>query len=160
MGAEDEATFGLIPNVARGWARKGSHPIAIIHHANICTNVFAARSQKSFVFSFSKHKKQPDFVRFLEKLQKKWGKVVLFIDRGPCHRGAKVRKFLAEHKKTFRIFNFPRYTPELNPVEQCWKPGRKKLSNRLIKTLPTAQYHLRREFKAKNMPKMFNYLRD
>jgi len=54
---------------------------------------------------------------------------------------------------------FPLYTPELNPVEQCWKPARKVLSNRLLHTLQAAQYHLRKTFgNAKALPKMFKYL--
>jgi len=56
---------------------------------------------------------------------------------------------------------FPLYTPELNPVEQCWKPARKALSNRLLHTLQAAQYHLRKTFgNAKAMPKMFKYLQN
>lgn len=161
MGAEDEATFGLIPLVARGWARRGSRPVTCINHANKSTNVFGARSSRSFVFSFSKTKRQKDFVRFMEKLRKRWGKVLLFIDNAPAHHGKKVDAFLSSHRKTFRIEYFPKYTPELNPTEQCWKPGRKCLSNRLVRTLPSAKYHLRKAFRTKNaMPKMFHYLRD
>lgn len=159
MGAQDEATFGLIPLVSKGWAKKGSKPRVIINQANKYTNVFGARSKKSFIFSFSKTKKQKDFLIFLEKLLKRWGRVLLFTDSAKAHKGKKVNKFLCKHKKTFKIEYFPKYTPELNPTEQCWKPARKKLSNRLLKTLPAAQYHLRKTFSnKKNMPKMFHYL--
>ena len=161
MGAEDEATFGLIPLIARGWAKKGSRPAVIINHQNECTNVFGARSKKSFIFSFSKTKKQKDFVLFLKKLLMRWKKVLLFIDGAKAHHGKLVKKFLTEHKKTLLLEYFPKYSPETNPVEQCWKPARKKLSNRLVKSLPVAQYHLRNTFNNKNfMPKMFHYLRD
>ena len=161
MGAQDEATFGLIPLVARGWAKKGSRPVAIINHANKYTNVFGARSKNSFVFSFRKRKRQVDFVRFLENLSKRWGRVLLFADNARAHRGKLVKKFLNAHSKTFKIGYFPKYTPELNPIEKCWKPARKVLSNRLIKSLPAAQYHLRNTFNdKKNMPKMYNYLGD
>jgi len=161
VGAGDEATFGLIPLVARGWARKGSRPVVSVNHANKYTNVFGARSAGSFVFSFSKTKKQRDFVRFVEKLGKRWGKVLLFVDNAKAHRGKLVDGFLARHERTFRLEYFPKYTPELNPAEPCWKPAKRKLSNRLIKTLPAAQYHLRKVFNDKKaMPKMFNYLRD
>lgn len=161
MGAEDEATFGLIPLVARGWARKGSGPVVTINHAHKYINVFGARSAKSFVFSFSKTKNSRDFVRFMEKLSRRWRKVVLFVDSAPAHKGKSVDAFLSSHKRTFRLVRFPTYTPELNPMEQCWKPARKCLSNRLIRTLPVAQYHLRKTFsREKAMPKIFHYLRD
>lgn len=68
VGCEDEATFGLLPIIQRGWARKGSSPVVKINSKNKCTNVFGARSKRSFVFTFSKRKKQRDFIRFSEKL--------------------------------------------------------------------------------------------
>lgn len=159
MGTQDEATFGLIPLVSRGWERKGSKPVTIVNQKNEYTNVFAARSKKSFVFSFSKRKKQADFIRFCRRLLKRWNKVFLFVDGAPCHKGAKIRQFCEEHRKVFRLERFPPYTPELNPTEQCWKPARKALSNRLLKTMPAAKYHLRKTFDEKNsLPKMFDYL--
>jgi len=121
--------------------------------------VFGARSQRSFVFLFSKRKNQKAFVRFLEKLLKRWGRVCLFADNGPCHHGEIVDEFLSSHCKTFRLFNFPKYSPQVNPVEQCWKPARKALSNRVLLSLPSAKYLLRREFDSEDfLPKMFKYL--
>jgi transposase len=121
--------------------------------------VFGARSQRSFVFLFSKKKNQKAFVRFLEKLLKRWGRVCLFADNGPCHHGAIMDEFLGSHRKTFRLFYFPAYSPQVNPVEQCWKPARKALSNRVLWSLPSAKYHLRRAFDSEGfLPKMFKYL--
>jgi len=108
---------------------------------------------------FSKRKNQKAFVRFLEKLESRWGRVCLFVDNGPCHHGAILNDFLARHRKAVRIFYFPTYSPELNPVEQCWKPARKKLANRVLLSLPAAKYHLCVVFGDEaSMPKMFNYL--
>ena len=161
MGAQDEATFGLIPIVQRGWAKKGSHPFVKISHSNVCTNVIAARSSKSFVFVFSKKKNRKQFVRFLEKLKGRWGKFLLFTDNYKPHKGGIVEKYIQSHKKTVKVVYFSKYSPEVNPVEQCWKPGRKILSNRVIPSLNAAKYHLRKTFRNKNsMPKMFEYLRD
>jgi transposase len=66
---------------------------------------------------------------------------------------------LCSHRKTFRLFYFPTYSPQVNPVEQCWKPVRKALSNRVLLSLPSAKYHLRKEFDREDfLPKMFKYL--
>lgn len=130
-----------------------------ISHRNQCTNVYGARSKKSFVYSFRKRKRQRDFIAFLEKLRRRWNKYLLFVDNVGSHKGKLVNEYLRRHKKTVKLSYLPPYSPELNPVEQCWKPGRQKLSNRLVKTLPTAKYHLRQTFnEPKNMPKMFHYL--
>jgi len=161
VGSQDEATFGLIPLIKRGWAKRGSHPFVKINHSNKCTNVFGARSSKSFVYSFSKKKKQREFILFLEKLRKRWGRFFLFVDNAKAHKGAKVRVYLQQHKKTVKLDYFPKCTPEENPTEQCWKPGRSILANRVLPSLNAAKYHLRKTFNnQKELPKMFHYLRD
>ena len=161
MGTQDEATFGLIPLIARGWAKRGSRPVVKINHANTCTNVFGARSTKSFVFSFTKKKRQKEFIRFLEKLRRRWNKFILIVDNAKAHKGKKVKKYLLQHKKTVKLDFFPKCSPEENPTEQCWKPGRKILSNRVLPSLAAAKYHLIKTFNnTKELPKMFQYLRD
>jgi hypothetical protein len=160
VGTQDEATFGLIPIIARGWARRGSHPIVKINHKNVCTNVFGARSIKSFVYSFSKKKRQKQFIKFLDKLRRRWKKFLLFVDNAKAHKGAKVRAYLQEYK-TVKLEYFPKCSPEENPTEQCWKPGRNALANRVLPSLNAAKYHLRKTFNnTKELPKMFQYLRD
>ena len=161
VAAQDEATFGLIPIVARGWARRGSQPVVLINHKNVCTNVFGARSQRGFVYSFTKRKRQREFVIFLEKIVAKWSRVLLFVDNGPAHHGKLVDIFCRRHKKSLRIEYFPAYSPELNPIEQNWKPARRRLANRVLRTLPAAKYHFRKVFdNPKAMPKIYRYLRD
>jgi transposase len=161
VACQDEATFGLIPCLARGWALKGSHPIAPMNYQYKSVNVFGARTKRAFVFSFGKKKTQKTFVKFLKALCKKWSRVCLFADNAPWHKGIIIDEFLASRRKTFKLFYFPKYCPELNPVEPCWKPARRKTANRLIRTLPAMQYHLRKTFKNPNtLPKMFKYLSD
>ena len=161
VAAQDEATFGLIPVVARGWARRGSNPSVLINHKNICTNVFGARSQRGFVYLFTKRKRQRDFIKFLKHALRRWGRILLFVDNGPAHRGKQVNDFCRRHDKTLRLEYFPAYTPELNPIEQCWKPARATLANRVLRTLPAAQYYLRKNFNnPKEMPRFYHYLRD
>jgi len=134
VGAQDEATFGLIPIIQRGWAKKGSKPFVKISHSNECN---------------------------LEKLRCRWGKFLLFTDNYKPHKGGIVEDYLKNHKKTVKVSYFLKYSPELNPVEPCWKPGRKVLANRIIPSLNAVKYHLRKTFRdKKSIPKMFEYLRD
>ena len=155
----DEATFGLIPNIVRGWARRGSRPVAIHNFQHKWTNVFGARSKRSFVFSFSKKKNQRVFIEFLKKLVKRWGKLCLFIDGAPYHRGKRVKAFAKGRRKTIKLVYFPKYSPDINPIEQCWKPARKVLGNRLVKSIPAMKYHLCKTFGNRFfLPKMFDYL--
>lgn len=159
VACQDEATFGLIPRTAKGWAKKGSRPVASMNHQYKSVNVFGTRSKRNFVFSFSKKKNQKTFVKHLDSLRKLWSRVCLFTDNAPWHKGRVVDEYLNTHKKTFKLKYFPKYCPELNPVEPCWKPARRKTANRLIHTVPAMQYHLRETLKdPKTLPKMFKYL--
>jgi transposase len=161
IAAEDEATFGLLPAVVRGWARKGRRPIAYVDYKYDRTHVFGARSTKTFIFQFSKTKNQTTYVKYLWKLLKRWGRVCLFNDNAPWHKGVIVEEFKARHQRTLKLVRFPKYAPELNPVEPCWKPARRKIGNRLLHAIPTMTYHLRKVFtNPKTMPKMFKYLSD
>lgn len=161
VACQDEATFGLIPWVVRGWARKGSRPVRQHNYQHKYINVFGARNEQDFVFSFTKKKTQIEFIAFLKKLEKHWKKVCLFIDSAPGHRGKLVEKFLEEHKESLHIERFPKYSPQLNPVEPCWKPARKVIGNRFITSIPSMKYHLTKVLSdPTSMPKMFNYLSD
>jgi hypothetical protein len=132
-----------------------------INHKNVCTNVFGARSTKSFIYSFTKKKRQKEFINFLEKLRRRWGKFLLFVDNAKAHKGKKVNAYLEQHKKSIKLEFFPKCAPEENPTEQCWKPGRAVLANRVLPSLNAAKYHLRKTFNNKKaLPKMFYYLRD
>lgn len=161
IACQDEATFGLIPHVARGWARKGSRPTASMNYQYKSTHVNGARTKRSFVFGFTKKQTQRSFVGFLKALMKRWNKVCLFVDNAPWHKGRIVDCFLGEHRKTFKLLYFPKYSPELNPVEPCWKPARRVLANRLVRSVPAMQHHLRKVFGNPSLlPKMFHYLTD
>lgn len=159
MGAEDEATFGLIPRIGRGWARRGSRKVVLVESRHQSRQVFAARSVRSFVYCFRRRKRQKDFLSFLKILHRRWPKVLLFVDNVSAHRGKMVQAYVRAHRKTIKLEYFPAYSPELNPVEPCWKPGRQALSNRLLCTVPAMKYHLRKTFQQKkSLPKMFSYL--
>ena len=159
VAAGDEATFGLIPILTRGWAKVGSHPVANMNFKHKYVKVVGARSQRSFVFTFGKKNNKSRFVRFMGEILLHWGRVFFMVDHATYHKGKTIEDFLRRHKKTFKILYFPRRTPELNPVEQCWKPARQVLSNRLLRTLPAAEYHLRKTFNNHNaLPKMFQFL--
>jgi transposase len=123
--------------------------------------VFATRSKRALVYTFFKRKKQPQFVAHCKQVVARFNKVALFVDNGPCHKGKLVEEFLRHHRKSFRLLRFPTYSPELNPAESCWKPGRKDLANRALRTVAGVKYRLRKIFDdPKNMPKMFQYLSD
>ena len=65
------------------------------------------------------------FVAYLKELQKHFGKVVMICDRAPQHRSKVVREFLRINKN-IRIMCFPKGSPHLNAVEECWRQGKRR----------------------------------
>jgi transposase len=61
-------------------------------------------------------------------LQRKFRKLILFLDRAAQHyRSIKVRKHLQENKDFIRVEYLPKGSPEFNAVEECWKQGKDDL---------------------------------
>ena len=66
------------------------------------------------------------FVAYLKELQRHFGKAVLICDRTPQHRSRHVREFLRKSKNV-KIMYFPKGSPYLNAVEECWRQGKRSL---------------------------------
>ena len=66
------------------------------------------------------------FVAYLKELQRHFGKAVLICDLAPQHRSRLVREFLRKNKNV-KIMYFPKGSPYLNAVEECWRQGKCRL---------------------------------
>src|SRR6185437_689069 len=71
---------------------------------------------------------QDMFLQYLKELQRKFRKLILFLDRATQHyRSIKVRKHLEENKNIFRVEYLPKGSPEFNAVEECCREGKDDL---------------------------------
>jgi len=62
-----------------------------------------------------------DVIFFLTMIHQYYGvKVVIVLDQLSSHRSAQ-KFFQRTHPDWFVFENLPTYSPELNPVEQCWQ---------------------------------------
>lgn len=57
------------------------------------------------------------------------GPILLVWDNAPIHRRASVRRYLQAHRRV-QVIPFPRYAPELNPVEFVWTQLSQSLAGR------------------------------
>jgi transposase len=58
------------------------------------------------------------------------GSVILLWDQGQIHKGPAIRQVLRDHQR-LRTEWFPKYAPELNPVEQVWNHFKGHTANSL-----------------------------
>jgi transposase len=80
------------------------------------------------------------FCRFLDKVANdnpEYQVFMMLIDRAKYHTNDKVREHIYElrsHARNFKLIWLPRYSPELSPIEQLWKPFKREVHNRIITT--------------------------
>lgn len=140
---------------------KGSRPVVQTNYTRERFHIIGARTPRTFVFRFIARQTQKAFIRFVRTLLVKYPRLVLFVDNAPWHRGKTIRRFCHTRSKTLRLYYFLPYSPELNPVEQHWKLTKQAIANRVLRSIPATQYHVRNILsRRERMPRMFKYLMD
>lgn len=62
---------------------------------------------------------------YLKQVQKKFGKLILFIDRGrQHHRSTMVKEYMKQNNDILKVTYFSKGSPEFNAIEECWRQGR------------------------------------
>lgn len=160
----DEASFRLVPVYKKVWFMKGEKPKGVFFWSNKKLTVFGAlTSENDFYYDFYDSQNSLTYLAFLsdfiESLDK--DKKYLFVfDNAAYHKTNVIRNFLEKHSKYIAIEFLPPYSPELNPIETCWKITRAAVTNsKFYKTLDELQesledFWIRKKF----MLKFTNYL--
>ena len=97
---------------------------------------------------------QYTFLDYLKQVQKKFGRLILFIDRArQHHRSIMIKEYIKQNKDVLKVIYFPKGSPEFNAIEECWRQGKYDL---LVSRYYTkfddfrhviAKYYKRRRFK-------------
>lgn len=68
---------------------------------------------------------QYTFLNYLKEVHKKFGKLILFIDRA-CqhHRSIMVKEYMKQNKRILKVVYFPKGSPEFNAIEESWRQGK------------------------------------
>jgi len=119
------------------WYFKNQTPIIEAKHKGESMNFYGALDIKTGKETAITTKRQnsQSTIKFLKKLAKIYQsrKIFLIWDNASWHKSRKIRKFLKTTEQ-FTLFNFPPYTPELNPQEHIWQSLRQNIThNRLEK---------------------------
>ena len=121
----DEASFQLATGYKRIWFLKGEKPKRAFFWSNKKLTVFGALTSSSkFYYDFYIAQNSLTFCFFLRNLfdwLKPNKKYVLILDNAGFHKTDVVKSLLEEHKEWIAVEFIPPYSPELNPIETCWK---------------------------------------
>ena len=131
---QDESRYGLFTRNGRALTAKGVKPICNYQNVFKSTYVFGAFSPyngDSLVMELP-HCNGDNFQIFLNELSNKNPtefKVVI-LDNGRFHKG----KALIIPRNIALVF-LPPYSPELNPAELVWLNMKRKMTNKIYKTM-------------------------
>jgi len=118
----------LQPTRRRTWAREGQTPIQKAWDrydrlSGLGAVVLTPRQHRlAFYFQvFRENIHTEEVTEFLRHMHRHFRRQVILVwDRWSVHKAAR-RYFQAHHPDWFQFEALPGYSPELNPVEQCWK---------------------------------------
>ena len=143
----DEASFQIATNYKRIWFPKGEKPKRAFFWSNKKLTVFGALTSSSkFYYDFYNSQNSFTFCCFLENLfvwlnpNKKY---VFILDNAGFHKTNVVKDLLEEHEGWIAVEFIPPYSPELNPIETCWKVTKNAVTkSQYFKTIETMQESL------------------
>lgn len=129
----DEASFRLVPVYKKVWFMTGQKPSGVFFWSNKKLIVFGAlTSEHDFYYDFYISQNSLTYLAFLsdfiETLDKN-KKYVFVFDNASYHKTDVIRNFLEKHSGNVKVEFLPPYSPELSPIETCWKITRAAVTN-------------------------------
>lgn len=129
----DEASFRLVPVYRRVWFLRGQKPKGVFFWSNKKLNVFGALIDgRKMFYDFFDSQNSLTYLAFLERFLEtlsKDKKYVFIFDNAPYHKSSVIREYLEELGDNIAVEFLPPYSPELNPIETCWKILRNNVTN-------------------------------
>ena len=163
----DESEALTHPYLARCWARRGTElRIQAPGQAKKRAMLGAFDPvHRRLLVHISPTKRSTDFVALLDQLGAVYGTaerarpLVAVLDNGPIHRSKLTTRALAE-RTWLTVEWLPKYAPELNDIERCWRDLKQHyLANRtfadpdaLERAIPNAVAHLNYERQPHSSP--------
>jgi transposase len=74
--------------------------------------------------------------------QKRFGEIILFVDRATPHCSKITRQYLGQNKDTIRLEYFPVGSPEFNAVEECWIQGKYNILSTYYPMFANLKYNI------------------
>ena len=140
----DEVSFQLATNYKRIWFLKGQKPKGAFFWSNKKIITFGAlTSSHKFYYDFYDSQNSLTFSNFLRNLFE-WldsnKKYVLILDNAGWHKTQCVKNLFEEQNHWIKVEHIPPYSPELNPIETCWKVTKNAVTkSQYFKTIESMQ---------------------
>jgi transposase len=109
------------------WTAHGIRPIVTMtgsHQRRTCVYGALCIDGRQFFRQYDSFN-QYTFLDYIIQMQKRFGKLILFIDRAlQHHRSIMVREYIKQSKEVIKVIYFPKGSSEFNAVEECCRQGK------------------------------------
>jgi transposase len=155
----DQSRRRLKTRLGHGWFKRGERAIVEVSEQWEATKLLGALSEDGETRSC---RCESNFtsevtIHFLRSLQEEFGEdLIVVLDNAPYFTSKKVRKFA--EGGGIDLCYLPRYSPQMNPVEECWRQLNQQLKNRWFDDIDHLNRAIQKALQVANPPSMFNYL--
>lgn len=96
-------------------------------------------------------------IHFLRSLQEEFGEdLIVVLDNAPYFASKKVKKFA--EGAGIDLSYLLRYSPQMNPIEECWRQLNQQVKNRLFDDIDHLNRAVQGALQVVNPLSMFSYL--
>ena len=140
------------------WFPKGTRPSVALSGQREWTCLLGAITEDGdrFFSRFEEYVTAAHAKHFILALCEEFqGNLIIVLDGAPYFRASAVTDLAARDDLEF--VQLPAYTPELNPVEECWRQLKQTLSNRLFDSLDELTSAIDHALEQLSVPDVRNY---
>lgn len=155
----DQTRRRLKTHLGHGWFKCGERAIVDVAEQWEATKLLGALSEHGEMkfFRCESNFNSEVTIHFLRALQEDVDEnLIVVLDNAPYFASKKVKKFAEDGG--IELCYLPRYSPQMNPVEECWRQLNLRLKNRLFEDLTQFNRAIQESLNFVNPPYMFNYL--
>lgn len=125
--AYDQAHFTIDADVRKVWAKIGTTPVIYKNGSHKSVNVGGAYSSTGEFLSYQmKWQIKEEVLWNIKLIRMKFPKMLLLLDKATWNKNNFVISWLEENKIEYLFF--PTGSPDLNPVEECWRQTRNNVT--------------------------------
>jgi putative transposase len=139
----------------RGWFETGKPAVVKTNYTREKFHAVGVINGRKEHYSFYDKINSTNVLDFVKRIQKRYRRLLLFLDGAPWHRTKKLTGWCEAHK--VRLVEFPGYAPELNPIEQSWKTVKQSTANAHYENKHEYKTSVKHATRQKNLTPMFQY---
>lgn len=155
----DQTRKGVKTSLGYGWFKQGERNTIEVSGGWETVKLLGAVAEtgESRYFRCSSNFTSEVTIHLLQALQREFGeKLVVVLDNAPYFASKAVDEFAAN--SNIELCYLPRYSPHLNPVEECWRQFNLALKNRLFEDLNALRRAIPAALDSITSPNLYNYL--